>query len=259
MTDIHLGNLLLSLPSSLDNLSVEELYATIGAPMPQPVVRTNGKPYSVKAGVPSHVNLPLWLGEEDGKITLNEAKLLVSDFGTAFRPSDKSTFNSQTPLSIRPPETLFEPMVPLSFGSDMWSLGCVIFELFARNSLVNGFITTQDDITAQQVTLQGPMPEEWWLRWERRSKWFDATGKVLDESGSPGSWTERFEEGIQKARKRYGYPTMGDQEKGELIALLKCTLAWRPAERPSAEQLLDMPWMKNWALPAYKTGRKGSR
>jgi hypothetical protein len=211
----------------INSLSVEELYARIAPPMPQPVVRTDGRPYSVKPGVPSHVNLPVWLGEEDVNITLNEAMLLLSDFGTAFRPSDRSTFVSQTPRSIRPPEALFEPTIPLSFGSDIWSLGCIIFEMFAHSSLIDGILVTQDKITAQQVALQGPMPEEWWLRWEDKSKWFDATGKmnVLGESEGFGSWEQRFEDSIQNARRDHGYPTMTDEEKAELMGLLRYMLA----------------------------------
>lgn len=137
-------------------------------------------------------------------------------------------------------EVLFEFIIPLSFGSDIWSLGCIFFELFAHGFLFDGFMTTQNHITAQQVTLQGPMPEDWWLRWESRSEWFDAKGRLLDETGSLGSWEKRFQEWIQNARQRYGYPTMSDDEKTALIELLKCMLTWKPAERPSAEQLLGM-------------------
>lgn len=146
---LHLGNLLLQLLSSMNDLTVDELYSKVAAPMPQPVVRIDNQPYSVKPGVPSHVNLPVWLGEEDGDITSNEAKLLLSDFGTAFRPSDNNAFKSQTPLVIRPPEVLLEPGMPLSFGSDIWSLGCIIFELFSHTSLFDGLVTPQDGITAQ--------------------------------------------------------------------------------------------------------------
>lgn len=164
--------------------------------MPAPVDRTDGSSSPIGPNVPSHLNPPLWLGEEDGNITLSVAKLLLSDFGTAFRPSDGSTFESQTPLTIRPPEAFLEPAVPLSFGSDLWSLGCVIFELFAHRSLIDGSMTTQDNITAQQAVLQGPMPEEWWDRWEKRGEWFDEMGKPLREPGGVGSLENRVEEWV---------------------------------------------------------------
>ncbi|KAG6253309.1 hypothetical protein E4U24_008320 [Claviceps purpurea] len=64
--DLHLNNLLLQLPSSLDNMSVEKLYETYGKPLI----------YPVRLSVPGH------------DINLAEAKLMLSDFGTAFRPAD---------------------------------------------------------------------------------------------------------------------------------------------------------------------------
>ncbi|KAG6260135.1 hypothetical protein E4U49_005216 [Claviceps purpurea] len=64
--DLHLNNLLLQLPSSLDDMSVEKLYETYGKPLI----------YPVRLSVPGH------------DINLAEAKLMLSDFGTAFRPAD---------------------------------------------------------------------------------------------------------------------------------------------------------------------------
>lgn len=239
----------------MNDLTVDELYTKVTAPMPQTVVRIDGRPYSVKPGVPSHVNLPVWLGEEDGSITLNEAKLLLSDFGTAFRPSDNNTFKSQNPLVIRPPEVLLEPRTPLSFGSDIWSLGCVIFELFAHTSLFDGFMTAQDSITAQQVLLLGPMPDKWWHRWQSGGVSL-AAKHTLNDPESFGSWERRFEDSVQDARRSYGYPVVSEREKNELLQLLRRMLAWKPTYRPSAEQVLEMDWVRNWALPAREAGRK---
>ncbi|KAG6243689.1 hypothetical protein E4U23_006490, partial [Claviceps purpurea] len=64
--DLHLNNLLLQLPSSLDDISVEKLYETYGKPLI----------YPVRLSIPGH------------DINLAEAKLMLSDFGTAFRPAD---------------------------------------------------------------------------------------------------------------------------------------------------------------------------
>ncbi|PNH52383.1 hypothetical protein VD0002_g3958 [Verticillium dahliae] len=43
-----------------------------------------------------------------------------------------------------------------------------------------------------------------------------------------------------------------EEEKGALFEMLKRMLAWRPGERPSAEEVLGMPWMRKWGLPAYE-------
>ncbi|KAK2924899.1 hypothetical protein FoTM2_015177 [Fusarium oxysporum f. sp. vasinfectum] len=130
MTDLHLGNLLLRLPASLNNLSIDQLYAKFGAPKLKPIARLDGD-----------------------DISLCDAKLLLSDFGVAFRPADKTKCESNAPLVVRPPESYFEPTKPLTFESGIWSLSCLIFELFAHRSLIDGIIAPQDDITAQQVHL----------------------------------------------------------------------------------------------------------
>ncbi|KAI0556270.1 kinase-like domain-containing protein [Xylaria curta] len=252
--DLHLGNLLLQLPSSLAKLSVEQLYAKFGAPEKEPVVRVDGK--SIANGVPSHAIPPVWLGAASNEIPLSEAKLLLNDFGTAFRPSDKSRFESYTPLVIRPPEALFEPTTPLSFSSDIWSLGCTIFELLAHRSLIDGILATQDYVTAQQVHLQGPPPSEWWDMWEGRPEWFDETGKPLSNNCDIWSWDRRFEQWIQKPRQSRDMGIIDEEEKAALLSLLKWMLAWRPEGRPNAEEVLNTTWMKKWALPAYEESRK---
>ncbi|GJC85702.1 serine/threonine-protein kinase SRPK [Colletotrichum liriopes] len=255
--DLHLGNLLLQLPSSLNNLSVEQLYAKFGAPEPEPVVRLDGKPTSSAAGVPSYAIPPVWLGIASDEVTLSEAKLLLSDFGVAFRPSEKSRFESYTPLVIRPPEAFFEPTTPLSFASDIWSLGCAIFELLAHRSLIDGILAPQDEITAQQVHLQGPLPSEWWSSWEQRPKWFDDAGNPLSNECDIWTWDRRFEQWVQEPRQSCGMDVINEEEKAALFELLQWMLAWRPSERPNAEEVLGTVWMKRWALPAYEEGRKG--
>jgi len=242
--DLHLGTCMLQLPCSLNNISVEQLYAKFGAPEPEPVVRSDGKPTSSAPGVPPYVAKPLWRGIPSDELALGEAKLLLVDFGVAFRPSDKSRFQSYTHLVLRPPEGFFEPTAPLSFASDIWSLGCSIFELLGYRSLVDGIITPQDEIMAQQVHLQGRLPSEWWDKWELREKWLDETGKPLSNERDIWSWDRQFDEWVNVLRPSCGTDMVKDDEKAVLLELLRWMLAWRPGERPSAEDVLEAAWMK---------------
>ncbi|KAF2968379.1 hypothetical protein GQX73_g5216 [Xylaria multiplex] len=256
--DLHLGNLLLRLPPSLHGLSVEQLYAKFGAPRREPIFRTDGKPIPV-SGVPSYAVLPAWLGISSDKVTLSDAKLLLADFGVAFRPSDKTCFASHTPLRMRAPEAIFEPTTPLSFPSDIWSLGCAVFELLGHRSLIDETFAPPDEITAQQVYLQGPMPPEWLNRWKERSIWFDDEGRPLANECDVWSWDRRFEEWLQELRRYSGMDVVGEEEKTALLDLLHWMLAWKPEERPSAGEVLDTVWMKKWALPAYEQSQKARK
>ncbi|KAG6260391.1 hypothetical protein E4U48_008384 [Claviceps purpurea] len=140
--DLHLNNLLLQLPSSLDDISVEKLYETYGKPLI----------YPVRLSIPGH------------DINLAEAKLILSDFGTAFRPADRP----HACHALRPPEALVDSETPLTFASDIWTLGCVIFHILGNSPLVEAFFPRPGQVTAQQVEVSGPMPTEWWTRWEER-------------------------------------------------------------------------------------------
>ncbi|PNY27326.1 Protein kinase domain protein [Tolypocladium capitatum] len=248
-TDLHLGNVLLHLPSGLDHLSEEQLNDKFGAPETEPVVRLDGQPLS--PNVPSHAISPVWLGEPSENIVLSDAKLLLVDFGVAFRPSEESRLQSYTPLEIRPPKARFEPTTPLSFASDIWSLACIIWAIIGQRSLFDSLLATQDDITCEQVDALGCLPQEWWVGWGARSRKFTEAGQPV-EGRSVWSWDQRFEDSIQEPRREKGMATLDAKEKDAFFAMMRWMLAFRPGDRPTAKQVLETAWMRDWALPEYE-------
>ncbi|KAG5988312.1 hypothetical protein E4U52_006702 [Claviceps spartinae] len=251
--DLHLGNLFLQLPSSFDNLSVEQLYERYGEPTKEPVVCLDPEAATTHPSVPSYAVHSAWLGIPSDNVKLGEAKLILSDFGVAFRPDEKSQYISHATAVMRPPESQFEPEVPLSLASDIWSLGCAIFELLGHRTLLDGYYTIdEDDITAQQIELQGPMPPEWWSRWEGRPIYFDEEGNRTNISWDDWPWERRFGEWVQDMRQKWGMGRFGEDEMDALIKLLRCMLAWKPSERPDISKVLQSEWMTKWALPAYQ-------
>ncbi|KAL2018976.1 hypothetical protein VTK56DRAFT_10201 [Thermocarpiscus australiensis] len=252
--DLHLGNILLQMPSGLDRLSEEELYNKYGAPEPEPVVRLDGKPLS--PGVPSHAIPPVWLGEPCENICASDAGLILSDFGVAFRPAEELRFESYTPLEIRPPEARFEPTTPLSFASDIWSLGCTIWAMLSHRSLFDGnFLATDDDVLAQQVDVLGPLPAEWWEKWEGRFKKFTEAGQPL-EGRSVWTSNRRFDEWIQQPRHDKEMATLEQKEREAFSAMIRWMLSFKPGDRPSAKEVLETEWMRNWALPEFEKAQE---
>ncbi|KAF5976316.1 kinase domain-containing protein [Fusarium coicis] len=242
--------------ASLNNLTIDQLHEKFGAPILEPIVPLDGSIEPLPAGVPSHAVLPAWLGLPSDGISLCDAKLLLSDFGVAFRPADKTKCKSNAPLVVRPLESYFEPTKPLTFESYIWSLSCLIFELFAHRSLIDGIIAPQDDITAQQVHLLGIPPPEWWDKWDKRSKWFDSKGQALSNERDIRSWDRRFTQWMQEPRKSEDMETLNSEEAAALLDLLRRMLAWKPENRPQAQQILESGWVKDWALPAYNKTKK---
>ncbi|PCD25104.1 hypothetical protein AU210_014216 [Fusarium oxysporum f. sp. radicis-cucumerinum] len=114
----------------------------------------------------------------------------------------------------------------------------------------------EDDITAQQVHLQGIPPPEWWDKWDKRSKWFDNKGQALSNEQDIWSWDRRFRQWIQEPRKSEGMETINSEEAAALLDLLKRVLAWKPENRPQAQQILESGWVKEWALPAYNKTKR---
>jgi serine/threonine protein kinase len=232
----------------LDHLPDETLYDRFGAPEPEPLIRLDGKPLSPNA--PPYAISPVWLGEPSENVTLSNAKLLLVDFGVAFRPSEESRFKSYTPLEIRPPETRFES-TGLSFASDIWSLACTIWAILGQRSLFDSILATQDDMTCEQVDALGCLPPEWWERWTARASKFTEGGLPL-EGRSVWSWDQRFEDSIQAPRRERGMEMLNLKEKDAFFKMIRWMLAFRPGDRPTAKQVLETEWIRNWALPEYE-------
>ncbi|KAI7763213.1 hypothetical protein LZL87_013025 [Fusarium oxysporum] len=129
------------------------------------------------------------------------ANVLISDFGDAFRPEDKTTFKSNAPSTVRVPEADFEPTMPLTQQSEIWSLGCAIFELFAHRTLFSYIIPYAGRITAQQVHLSGSFIGEWLDKWEGREKYFNEDLKQLTDPRFIYPWSKCFTQWIQQPKE----------------------------------------------------------
>lgn len=244
-------NILLQLPR-LDHLSTQQLYDEFDSPEPEPVVKADKQPLT-SPSVPTHVYSPIWLGKPSNEVLVPEAKILLTDFGTAFSPAQESRFESYTPLHIQPPEVRFEPTRPLSYTSDIWSLGCTIWEILGVKPFLDVWLFGPDDATADQVEALGPMPDEWWETWQGRSKRFVGNGKPK-EGRETWTFDQRFEDAIQAPRRRRGMEAMGEEERNALFQMVKGMLVFRPEDRLSVRQVLQTDWMRKWAIPeAEKT------
>ncbi|KAG6253310.1 hypothetical protein E4U24_008321 [Claviceps purpurea] len=245
--DLHLDNLFLQLTSSLDSLSVEQLYELYGEPDKEPVVCLNPEAASKHPSVPSYVVSSAWLGIPSYCVKLPEAKLVLGDFGVAFRPYEESQDGSHASALMRPPESRFDPGRTLTFASDIWSLGYAIFDLLAPRWILNEYCERNDNILSD--TILG------------RSFYFDKEVKVINTTAEDDIRSleveRQFRERVRDSRHEWKLDKFAEDENHEieaLIKLLRCMLAFEPSERPDISKVLQSEWMTKWALPAYQKG-----
>lgn len=123
LSDLHLRNMLIKLPTTLDELSGQEFREKFGAPELVPVTRVDDMPLT--SNVPAQAVLPLYLGKKAQEFTLADAQgLILSDFGEAFSPGLERRYGRDCHIALakRAPEALFEPNTLLSYPADIWSL-----------------------------------------------------------------------------------------------------------------------------------------
>jgi serine/threonine-protein kinase SRPK3 len=230
----------------IDKLSPKEFYGKYGNPEAEPVVRVDKKP-ETSPSVPKSVYTPAWLGKAAEEVTVAESKLILSDFGTAFSPANEIRLHSFTPRKTRPPETRFDSTTPLSYASDIWSLGCILWEIVGVRPFLDVFLPELDDVTANQIDALGPLPDEWWDAWDGRWKRFVANGQPT-EGRQPWTFDRRFEDAIQAPRRRRKLEIMDARESRAFCDMIKDILKFRPSERPHAEDILQSQWITEWAM-----------
>lgn len=246
---------MLQLPGyELDHLSVAQFYEKYYKPDPYPVVRTDGKPIT-SPSVPKNVYTPNWLGKPSDEVLLSEAKLCLTDFGTAFDPLQETRLVSFTHLQNQPPEARFDSTKPLTFSSDIWSLGLMIWEVMGAGPFVSGFLFDQDEVTADLIDALGPLPPEWWEKWDTKTNEFTEEGQPK-EGREVWSLEKRFDVTIQEPRIGEGTTQMDSDESRAFIEMIKGMLRFRPGERMTSEQVLRPEWMRKWALPGAEEAWK---
>lgn len=202
----------MKLPSTFDELSIDQFREKFGEPEKAPISRVDGKP--LPPNTPSHAVVPLYLGKKAQDFTLADVQgLILSDFGEAFAPATEQRLgrDCNTPVSKKAPEALFEPNSPLSYSSDIWSLGTAIWEILGMKFIFSDS-DTEDEIVAEQIDVLGyqNFPPSWKKHWEQlNTEMTDMDpGIPRRPTGNREIWPpleEAFEQFVQKyLRKREG-------------------------------------------------------
>lgn len=252
ITDLHLGNVLVKLPTSLDELSVDQFYNEYGHPQTVRITRRDVQP--LPPNIPEHAVLPLHLIIPAREFKLSDARILLGDFGEAFSPlENRLGKDCHTPLPMQPPEVQHEPDSPISYPADIWALALSLWNIVSMKSIFSDFLT-DDELVAEHIDILGPLPTPW------RQRWAAQEAERFDEIGQRRNVNQRlwpsldvaFEEGMQKYRRKLNAGAFDDEEKEAFLSLMRQMLVYRPEERISAEEVLRSEWMVKWAMPAFE-------
>jgi serine/threonine-protein kinase SRPK3 len=163
--DFTSSNILLQL-ANIDEWLVEQVHERLGEPETQDLspapARTpeSSRPrYTVRAIDMKEVQ-SRWLSDQ----------IIIIDFGIAFL-QEQSSPDIGTPKIYCAPEFLFGEA--RSVSSDIWALGCTLFEIRTGTSLFRyKGRPSRDQTLIAMVRLLGDLPERWWSEWEKGHTWY---------------------------------------------------------------------------------------
>ncbi|KAL2810281.1 kinase-like domain-containing protein [Aspergillus granulosus] len=177
-------------------------------------------------------------------------KIKISDFGGAFFISNPPS-RLVTPVSLRSPELVFTNTIDEQ--QDIWSFGCLIFELFTgeRLFLVMTLGNTEEEVDDEHFLqfndVLGPLPQSLWSKYPRAQIYYNDKGEKV--KNYVGELCEGFDPStirsalpIEKAFDKGKPEDISTEDADAVKRLLRWILDYDPAKRPSASELLENSW-----------------
>ncbi|PWY78379.1 kinase-like protein [Aspergillus heteromorphus CBS 117.55] len=212
-TDIQPKNLLLPAPSA-DALSAFE-QRELSSPAPRKVAR--GRTIYTTSRFPAGDGLPQLIG-------LGQARSMRRDYDEPIAMPDH----------YRAPEVLLNSEWGMKL--DIWSVAMTAWDMVSPQPLIQA--PTKDGISnnvahiAELIALLGPPPPTL-LKWKASREFWDENGRWRNLAPIPARIMEELAAGIQGER---------DDVEG-FLRWLRSALRWIPQDRPTAQGLLNDPWL----------------
>jgi len=188
----------------------------------------------------------LWLVHADLKPenilikSYSRCEVKVIDFGSSCFVDDQLTSYIQS-RSYRAPEVMLG--LPYDQKIDIWSLGCIIAELWT------GYVLFQNDsvqsLLARIIGIIGPFPRQMMANGRFVPTYFTQDGQLYREhaapAGHPGMAPEKCIQLLLPKKSSLRQRMRTDDDS--FVEFLNFLLQLDPSTRPTAEQALAHPWL----------------
>ncbi|KAI9787046.1 MAG: hypothetical protein M1816_007717 [Peltula sp. TS41687] len=238
------SNILFEL-NNFDTWSEAEVYQNLGKPRTARIRLLSGAAPGLQA--------PTKLIESIQYSNIDEewltGRIRIVDHGESFFQNDPPTRFPGTPASYFAPEMAFGRSA--SMASDIWALGCLIYECQASHPLFPVFFNVFGEAVARVVQTFGPLPDTW------REFYHDDILGINLQAGEDhilfdgSNLNYPLESRVSKIK-----PELTAQETTNLLSLLKATLEYEPSKRLSARQITMHAW---FTTERNQTGTRSSK
>ncbi|OJJ49012.1 hypothetical protein ASPZODRAFT_2120726 [Penicilliopsis zonata CBS 506.65] len=186
---------------------------------------------ALEYGVPEYIVRPASFQTHPPSRLLSALpEIRLVDFGESFSQTHVPPI-LHTPLALRAPEVIFKDK--LDHRVDLWSMGCMLFELFVGQPPFDSFLITPRMLVDQmQEMTSHALPGRW------KDLLTTLEGQSSTETPGPGlqQWLdEMYFDGERKADLTREYI----RRLGEIIEML---LRFEPSSRASAGEVLHDAW-----------------
>ena len=153
--DLTPSNILFEL-TDIDAWSEDTIYAKFGDILREPVESTSGEPLGPHA--PTYLVEAISVSDLCPDMITEHVRIV--DFGQSFRSHSPPKRGMGIPMSYMAPELLFENIA--GTASDLWALGCTIYEIRAGKPLIHMFMgETPEDTAVEIAHTLGAFPAIW--------------------------------------------------------------------------------------------------
>ncbi|KAG6081587.1 hypothetical protein E4U15_002823 [Claviceps sp. LM218 group G6] len=225
--DLHAQNLAMVVPD-LDSLTEEDFVARLGKPQTSAVTKKDGGP--LPHNIPSQLVWPASFQRPDTTPSCPSIKII--DFGEAFL-SDNAPSTLNTPLYLQAPEIVFGDQ--LDRRVDLWSAGCLIFELVTGQPPFDTILMTPPVVIGQMIErTSDELPTRWQAKWHAMQQ---------DEPQKNGGLTlKKWLEELYFDSYRQAEFT--PEEVAEITEVIAAMLRLEPSLRATPSESLAQAWFQ---------------